>query len=126
MRGDLRVAVHLHLHYEDMLDGILDRLKNIPVKFDLFVSVNSNANKSNVRSRCMKALSQVSEIHIQDVPNRGRDIAPMIVQFGAKLAKYDIFGHFHTKKSPHNASLSQWSSQIFDILLGKKTTILKP
>lgn len=120
LRGDLRVAVHLHLHYEDMLDGILDRLKNIPVKFDLFVSVNSNANKSNIHSRCMKALSQVSEIHIQDVPNRGRDIAPMIVQFGAKLAKYDIFGHFHTKKSPHNASLSQWSSQIFDILLGKK------
>ncbi len=120
LRDDLRVAVHLHLHYEDMLEAILERLKNIPLKFDLFISIHSDVHKSDITNRCTEALRGASNVFIEAVPNRGRDIAPMIVQFGTRLAKYDVFGHFHTKKSPHNASLSQWSINIFDLLLGKK------
>lgn len=117
---NLRVAVHVHLHYEEMLQSILERLRNIPIRFDLFISIHSDSNITDIRRQCDDALGKGSKAFIEVVPNRGRDVAPMIVQFGRKLAQYDIFGHFHTKKSPHNLSLSNWSTELFDLLLGQK------
>lgn len=120
LKSNIRVAVHVHLYYEDMLQSILERLRNIPVKFDLFISTHSESATTDIRKRCGEVLGGSSRVFVEIVPNRGRDVAPLIVQFGEKLAQYDIFGHFHTKKSPHNLSLSNWSAEIFDLLLGQK------
>lgn len=117
---DMQLAVHVHLHYIDMLETILERLKNIPVPFDLYISINTFKDHKEIHSDCVSYLGNLRNIYIERVPNRGRDIAPMIVQFGERLSQYDVIGHFHTKKSPHNVSLSSWSDELFNILLGKK------
>ena len=114
------MAVHLHLFYEDMLPEMVEYLDNIPVAFDLYVSVSTECDLSHVRGILSEGVSNARVIIIEKVPNRGRDIAPLIVQFGARLAKYDIVGHFHTKRSPHNSRLEGWRSELLAHLLGPK------
>ncbi|MDP3414621.1 glycoside hydrolase family 99-like domain-containing protein [Falsiroseomonas sp.] len=119
----LRIAVHLHLYYEDMVEQSIGYLKNIPVEFDLYVSVPVGREVAGTRQRLADALPFASMIHLEQVPNRGRDIAPLIVQFGQRLLEYDIVAHFHTKKSPHNSGLAAWYENIMDALCGSESIV---
>src|SRR4029077_18253436 len=38
--------------------------------------------------------------------NRGRDIGAFLTGFARELARYDIIGHLHGKRSPHTGDLS--------------------
>lgn len=119
----LKVAVHLHLFYEDMTEACIGYLLNIPVEFDLFISVPVGADISLCKERFSSALSSVRQIVVEVVPNRGRDLAPLIIQFGERLASYDVVGHFHTKKSPHRATLSGWFDELLSGLCGTKSGV---
>jgi hypothetical protein len=56
--------------------------------------------------------------------NRGRDVAPLLIE-GAKYIKDAKFIlHLHTKKSPHHSKLSNWGDFLFDNLIGSKDIIL--
>jgi lipopolysaccharide biosynthesis protein/antitoxin component HigA of HigAB toxin-antitoxin module len=114
---DKKIAVHLHLYYADMLELFYRRLSNIPYPFDLFISVCSSNTEAQARTEFNK-LPSVNTLTVEKVPNRGRDIAPFVIQFGSRLQHYDIVGHFHTKKSPHCSELSSWCDNILNLLLG--------
>lgn len=114
-----RVAVHLHVFYLDLLDDFLARFKLIPLEFDLFVSTSQALCVKQVQEKIEAAQLKIGQLVVEQVENRGRDIAPLIVQFGQRLSGYDVVGHFHTKKSPHNQNLSNWFTQILDALLGQ-------
>ena len=116
-----RIAVHLHVFYFDLLNDLLVRLRGIPSAFDLFVSVPdfaSSAQVNQIERVLHETVPRAARVVIRLVPNRGRDIAPFIVEFGNSLLEYDIVGHFHTKKSPHNPRLAAWRDTILDLLLG--------
>jgi len=113
------VAVHLHIFYLDMLESVAARFGNIKRPFDLFVSVPKGTECENLVEQIRGLLPNASNVFVEAVPNRGRDIAPMIVQFGQRLLQYDIIGHFHTKKSLHNQALASWCDDVFDLLLGE-------
>ncbi|MGZ3158719.1 MAG: rhamnan synthesis F family protein, partial [Burkholderiaceae bacterium] len=112
------VAIHIHLFYAEMLEEFVSRLRGLKANFDLYVSVPHSVDAATVQATLTKMLPQAGAIVVEIVPNRGRDIAPLIIQFGARLADYDVIGHFHTKKSPHGSSLSNWCSEILNCLLG--------
>lgn len=112
------LAVHLHLFYRDMTQEVCERLANIKRPFDLFVSVGEDTNCSEVQRQLRSLLPHADKIIVKRVPNRGRDISPFIVLFGKRLARYDIIGHFHTKKSIHNPALKAWCMDVLELLLG--------
>lgn len=112
------LGVHLHLYYLDMLPEFTAHLNNIPFGYDLFVSVPEGTEVEPIYKALQTHLSNAKQIVIEPVPNRGRDIAPLIVQFGERLSRYDIVGHFHTKKSPHSGRLQHWCKDILEKLLG--------
>lgn len=114
----LSIAVHLHLFHVEMLDDMAQRLAALPCAFDLFVSVPQDADHAALQGRLTDLLPRAGQIVVEPVPNRGRDLAPMVVQFGARLSNYAIVGHFHTKRSPHNRKLSGWCEELLDHLLG--------
>jgi hypothetical protein len=120
--ADLRdapsVGIHLHLYHEDLLDQMLEHLGNIPYSFDLYVSVRDTANIDAISSAISAKLATVRKVVVEHVPNRGRDIAPFIVNFGERLKQYEIVAHLHTKKSPHAALLSSWLQDILELLYG--------
>ena len=111
-----RIAVVLHLFYEDQLGLFLEYLSHIPVGFDCFVSVKS----SEIRevSVAFEALSHLCRLEVKSFPNVGRDMAPCFVGFGKELLHYELVLKLHGKKSPHNSELQDWLSLTLQGLLG--------
>jgi glycosyltransferase involved in cell wall biosynthesis/ubiquinone/menaquinone biosynthesis C-methylase UbiE len=115
-----RVALHLHAFYPDQVAGIVERLNlNISAP-DLFVSVLTSDAASETRQALSGYRGRI--VDMQMTPNLGRDIGPLLTQFGRDLcASYDIVGHLHTKKSPQiedRAFAEAWNIFLLENLLG--------
>jgi lipopolysaccharide biosynthesis protein len=67
-------------------------------------------------------------VDIQLVPNRGRDIGPLLTVFGQSIAdNYDYVGHLHTKKTVdvEDASVGEkWYRFLLENLLGSDTSTM--
>lgn len=119
------IAVHLHLFYIDLLAEFLDYLKNIPFKFDLYVSCKSKTDIASIE-KTFKKLQLVNRVVVCETINRGRDIAPFYVQFGDDLSKYDYLLHIHSKKSLFTGKEQfGWRRYSLDSLLGSEELVKK-
>lgn len=112
----MRVAIHLHLFYPDMAEDCINYLRHVPVPYDLYLSVPEHLDAKQLAEDFQARLPQLKQIVARAVPNRGRDLAPMIIEFGQALAGYDVIAHFHSKKSPHKASLKNWFNELMNAL----------
>lgn len=119
----VRVALHLHVYYPDLLPDILAELKGNRIKPDLFISVPND----NVRGEVQALLSQeysTWKVNLQIVPNRGRDLGPFLTTFSSTFTQdYDLVGHLHTKKTVDvmDANMSRrWFCFLLKNLLGGK------
>ena len=119
IKTNISIGIHVHLFYTELQDTFIAYLNNIPVMFDLFVSIPEHVNKKSVQERFKNAVKNARRVTVEAVPNRGRDIAPLIVQFGKRLLDYEIICHLHTKMSPHSSGLESWLEEILNLLLGK-------
>ncbi|CAN7237859.1 HAD-IA family hydrolase [Rhizobium sp. LjRoot254] len=114
---NVRIAIMVHLFYEDYLPLLVKRLDAFPYPFDLFISCRSDAAKEEALEAL--ATSKQGHLSVEVVPNRGRNIAPLLVTFGRQLADYDLVGHVHTKKSLYTGSEKrEWSNHLFSGVLG--------
>jgi FMN phosphatase YigB (HAD superfamily) len=119
----LKVGVMVHVFYPDLLEDIAQALSNMPVPFELMVSVvddEAHRRASSVLSR----VARVARLDIRVVENRGRDIAPFLVTFREEIAALDIVCHLHTKKSLYTGSeLGDWRTYLFQSLLGSPARV---
>ena len=120
-----KIAVHLHLYYRDMLDQCAGYLNNIPFSFDLYVSAADKNDPDEITTFLKNHIHLLNKIVVKKAQNRGRDLAPLIVDFGKNLLNYDYVAHIHTKKSLHSPYLNDWFEDIMDTLLGSQSTILQ-
>ncbi len=118
----LSVAVHLHLFHDDMLEDFARRLANIPCSFDLYVSIREGRDADHIAGQLRARLPRLGALAVEHVPDRGRDLAPLIVRFGERLSQYAIVGHFHTAASPHDAGSGNRVEDLLDHLLGAAQT----
>ena len=111
------VAAIVHAFYPEILPLVLEKLENIPGPVDLFLSTDTLEKK-----RALEAGTRdwrKGNVEIRVTPNRGRDIAAKFFGFRDIYARYDIFVHLHTKRSPHGgAALARWRDYLMDHLLG--------
>lgn len=113
-----KIAVHLHLFYQDLLEEFVHYIKNIPYEFDLFLSCRQGDNLEVIEEYCKNQLSEMQKIRIEAVRNQGRDIAPFYVSFGKELKTYDYILHVHSKKSLYSGSeQSHWRQHALQTLL---------
>lgn len=118
-----RIAVHCHLFYADLLEEFVEKLGNIPYAFDLYVSVSS-PSLADLAGKAFRSLSKLQRLEVVEVPNRGRDIAPMLVTFGKALVAYDFIAHIQSKKSLYNGGATQgWREYLLDHLLGSRAQV---
>lgn len=116
--SNLKVAIHIHLFYADILYEIIDYLYDSPIYFDLLISVCNKENKDICLSLLNKTLlPKLKNIIIKIVPNRGRDIAPWIISFKKEQKNYDYICHIHTKKSNHFSWGNKWRKYLFRNLI---------
>lgn len=117
--AELKVGLHIHAFYPDLLAKMIDRLEGNASRPDLLLSAPASQLDA---VRAASAAYSGKVVQVQSVPNRGRDLAPMLTLFGAQLvADYDVIGHLHTKKSPHVTErkfVDSWSNFLFENLLG--------
>ena len=96
--ADIRIALHIHAHYVDLLPDILGRLATNRQRPDLFISVSSEEARLIAESHVRAYEGRT--VRIETVPNRGRDIGPFFTAFFDSIKDaYDLVGHVHTKKS---------------------------
>lgn len=130
------LAVHLHLYYDDLAPEFAASLKNIPIPFDLYISVRSDLSEERMAELAAlfgqaagtgRAAGNESgagtpaagKVTIRRSENRGRDIAPMYVLFGKELSSYDFVLHMHSKKSLYTGSEQMgWRQYSVSSLIG--------
>lgn len=115
--SEIKVGVHFHLYHLDVSKQYLLKLQNLTTQFDLYIStphdselINNLVNTYNLN---------VGKLIIINVPNIGRDIAPLVICFGKELYRYDAILHIHTKKTEY-INGNNWGESIINDLLGSK------
>lgn len=109
-----RVAVIVHLYYEDTWPGIAEALKTLPDPFDLIIT--TVAEKHAHLQRQVMADFPAAEIHVVD--NRGRDIRPFMAALPLLLhRRYEAVLKLHSKKSLHRGDGDIWRQNLIAQLL---------
>ncbi len=116
----IKVAVVVHLFYADLWDEIASWLRNIPIAFDLFVSVPREYS-AELRSLVLRDHPQAQVINVANV---GRDIGAFLAVLPRVLAgNYSVLCKLHSKKGleyPH-----AWRDLLLRGLLANKMLVAR-
>jgi FMN phosphatase YigB (HAD superfamily) len=119
----LSVGVMAHVFYIELLDELAVDLSRMPVPYVLMVSVIDDDGRAAALTAFSK-LPNLQTLHVRVVPNRGRDIAPFLLDFREEILALDLVSHIHTKKSLYSGSeQDQWRRYLLDALLGSRERI---
>ena len=123
LNNTCKIAIQAHIFYEDLINEIINKTNNIPLKFDLYITTISK-EKKYIIEEYVKNNSNANKYEIKIVHNMGRDVLPLIIQLKNKIKKYKYFCHIHTKKSSHDIILgNNWRNYLYKNLLGSKEVI---
>ena len=119
---DLSLAVHIHCHFMEVFHEIIQIVSEFPARTEVFVSVTSDTKQKLVREAAQEYGVELNKV--VTVPNRGRDIAPMIVEFGEDLLNSEVAVHLHTKKSVEKEDFGrEWKADILKCLFFNRNYI---
>jgi lipopolysaccharide biosynthesis protein len=116
-----RILAVIHGFYIDVADLILGQISSLGIPMRIVVTCDTSAKADAIRAS-LSSHSLAGEVVV--APNRGRDVAPFIIE-GAQFAKdADVILHLHTKKSPHGAVYADWGRFLRDNLIGSREIVL--
>lgn len=106
-------AVVLHLHYEELWEGIKNYLDSLAdIGFDLYVTVTSSTTG-------VKVAKDYPDAHVELVENRGRDILPFLGMLRTiKDMGYVAVCKIHSKRSVYRLDGDKIRDELLDALLG--------
>jgi glycosyltransferase involved in cell wall biosynthesis len=98
-KGDgFTAALHAHFHYPELAEDLVSKIAVNVSRCDLLLSTDDDG-KANILRKATERYRQ-GEVVVRLGPNRGRDVGPFLTAFGEDiLARYDIVGHVHGKRS---------------------------
>ncbi len=117
-----KLAIVVHAFYMGVFEEICGYLANMPVEYSLFVSVKDEEDRKKAEDLA-RDLPKVRETIIRVVQNRGRDMAPFLVDFAPVLRDYDYICKIHTKKSTYMHAPDAWRGYLYRMLLGSNERI---
>ncbi|MGT2942422.1 rhamnan synthesis F family protein [Streptococcus constellatus subsp. viborgensis] len=120
---DLKIAVHLHVFYVDLLQEFLESFKSFDFDYDLFITTDNQEKLSEIK-KILTQNHQESQVFVTG--NVGRDVLPML-KLKQYLSQYDYVGHFHTKKSKEADFLAgqSWRTELIDMLVKPANHIIQ-
>lgn len=93
------------------------QLRALPRRFDLFLTHCDPANRA-LLERAVAGSGLNCRLILLFCPNRGRDIAPLLIDLGRTLLDYDLALHLHVKKTVERETLgTQWLNDNLEKLL---------
>lgn len=122
---ELKIAVCLHVFYEDFIDYYVHCLNHFPTNVDVYISLSKPEFVDTAVER-FGTVKNVKNIKTAVVPNRGRNFGPMLVEFAQDLQEYDLFCHLHSKKSLYSGTeQKQWANYLGEYLLKDNQVITR-
>jgi lipopolysaccharide biosynthesis protein len=118
-----KIALLVHVFYDDLVEEIISYAKNIEHDFDILITCVHDAYQ--IVSKRFNEEFPNSLVDIRIVQNRGRDIAPFLCNHLDSYSRYDYICKIHTKKSLHADGMNNWRGYLYDHLLGSKEQIDK-
>lgn len=127
--SEARVAAVIHVFYLDLVDELIDHLKNVPVDLDVYVTNVTGEDLDEERFK----VGHVQNVAVLEFHNHGRDIASLIAIINAGyLDSYDLVLKMHTKKSAWReahkdlpGSGEQWKNELLSSLAGSPEQVQK-
>ena len=117
-----KIAVQIHIHYDDLINEMVSYLNNIHVQYDCFVTTNSY-QKATLIYKILASKCNANYFEIRVFDNKGRDVAPLLLQMKKICKKYEFLCHIHTKKSKHLETGSLWRHHLLGELLGSEARV---
>ncbi|WP_417329143.1 rhamnan synthesis F family protein [Halomonas cupida] len=113
----LKIAICLHIFYDDFIDRFAQALDAFPVEIDLLLTLAKEEFTDHARNT-LGGHPRVNKTEIRIVPNRGRNFGPMLVEYSKEIKEYDLFCHLHSKKSLFSGKeQTQWADYLTEYLL---------
>lgn len=123
LKNKCKIAIQVHLFYEDLITDIINKTNNIPVKFDLFISIIHPGKYTKIMNY-IKNLSKANHFELLNFENKGRDVLPFLNQMKIKFKFYKYLCHLHTKKTKKIPEIGfLWRNYLFNNLLGNENII---
>ena len=122
-KDSVKIAIQVHLFYEDLIPDIINKVNNIPVKYDLYITTTSQSISKKLK-KFIKKHSNTNYYEILIIENKGRDILPFLAQMKNKYKKYKYISHIHSKKSQNAPQIGFiWRNYLYDNLFGDTNII---
>jgi GT2 family glycosyltransferase len=102
-----RIGVVIHIFYPELADQLAAAVARIPADVVALLSTDEAEKAAAIRA-AFEPLGNVAELHIAVVPNRGRDVAPMLISHARRIRDCDLALHLHSKRSPYGSKLAGW------------------
>lgn len=121
-----KIAIQVHVFYEDLIKEIIRKLNNIRFKFSLFISTDSNYKKDFIEkyiNHLNNKSINIINYELIVIKNKGRDVLPFIIQLKNNFKKFKYICHIHTKKSLHSNIGDEWRRYLLFNLLGNNEII---
>ena len=115
----LRVAIHAHFYYPELVLDFLSKIEGNRSACDLLLTTDDNKKATRLREAAARYAR--GKVLIRVVPNRGRDIGPLLTALAKDIAqRYDVIGHIHGKRSAatDGAMGDTWREFLWQNLLG--------
>ena len=117
------ILIQVHIYYTDLMPEIINKINNMPVPFDLYITTNTKEKKINIE-KYLKENSNANKYEILITENKGRDVIPFLLQLKNIIKKYKYLCHIHTKKHLGDEKLGKyWKNYLYENLLGSKNII---
>ena len=122
-KPELDIAVHMHVYFLDLLPELLCHTQNIGQAFTCYVTTNSH-EKATAIQILLEHHPLIKKSRVIVTPNRGRDIAPWIIEMAPYNARHQLFCHIHTKKSLHEPEMgNEWRRFLLTQVLGGEGSV---
>lgn len=122
---DERIGIMAHVFFVELFPELCGYVGHVPLPLQLLVSVTSEEARAAVLAE-RHLLGERVDLRVKIVPNRGRDIAPLLLAFREEMMELDLLLHVHTKKSSYIASPlfgEHWRRYLLDGLLGSEARV---
>ena len=118
----VKVAIHAHVFYEDLIGEIINNTNNMPVKYDLYISTDTY-EKKQIIEKYVKENSKARYYEVMVFKNKGRDMLPLLHQMKFRVGSYKYLCHIHTIKANNTNFGEAWRKYLLKNLLGSSDII---
>jgi lipopolysaccharide biosynthesis protein len=108
-----RVAVVAHVFYPELWPDLAARIERIPAPVDLIVTLVAGPSEAHAD----RIVAQFPEARLEVLPNRGRDMWPLVrvLELGL-VGDHEAVLKLHTKASVHRLDGAAWRARLLDSL----------